>query len=42
VSFGTVLEYCDEMRKLPSPSEGYDFPKKASISWNKMKNPHNL
>jgi hypothetical protein len=42
VSSGTVLEYCDEMRKLPSPSEGYDFPKVAFISWDNLKNPDNV
>jgi hypothetical protein len=42
VSLGPVLEYCDEMRKLPTPSEGFNYPENASDSWNDMKNPENV
>jgi hypothetical protein len=42
VSLGPVLEYCDKMKKLPTPSKGFDFPKQASLSWNIMKNPENV
>jgi hypothetical protein len=42
VSSGPVLEYCHEMRKLPTPSERYNLPKVASVSWSKMKNPENV
>jgi hypothetical protein len=41
VSFGPALEYCDKMRKLP-PSEGANFPKVASISWDNMVYPENV
>jgi hypothetical protein len=39
---GPVLEYCDEMRKLPSPSEGFDYVENASISWDNMVNPETV
>jgi hypothetical protein len=46
VSYGPVLECCDEMRKLPTPSasdpEGVDYFKQASVLWNCMKNPEDI
>jgi hypothetical protein len=30
------------MRRLPTPSQGYDFPEMATISWYNMKNPENV
>jgi hypothetical protein len=42
VSSGPVLEYCDEMRTLLSPSEGFDYPKKASLLWDNMTNPEKV
>jgi hypothetical protein len=38
VSCIPVLKYCSELKNLPSPSEGYDFPRYLSIAWDKLIN----
>jgi hypothetical protein len=38
LSCGEILTHCDEIKRSPSPSEGYDFPSWMGIFWGRMKN----
>jgi hypothetical protein len=38
LSCGKILSHCDEIKRSPSPSEGYDYPKWMGVTWRGMQN----
>jgi hypothetical protein len=38
LSCGKILSHCNEIKRSPSPSEGYNLPENMGIAWGRMRN----